>query len=75
MHQTWSPQKERMPPSCTVCPTIMRLAERELRTSDKVAQAFLYHPPDVLVTRKEVNFPTESRIPGLVDMDRATLNA
>ncbi|MFQ5567813.1 MAG: ABC transporter substrate-binding protein, partial [Paracoccaceae bacterium] len=44
-------------------------------TSDKVAQAFLYHPPDVQVTRKEVNFPAESRIPGLVDLDRVTLNA
>ncbi len=43
-------------------------------TSDKVAQAFLYHPPDVQVTRKEVNFPAESRIPGLVDLDRVTLN-
>ena len=43
-------------------------------TSDKVAQAFLYHPPDVQVTRKEVNFPAESRIPGLVDMDRVTLS-
>ena len=42
-------------------------------TSDKVAQAFLYHPADVQVTRKEVTFPAESRIPGLVDMDRVTL--
>ena len=42
-------------------------------TSNKVAQAFLYHPPDILVTRKEVNFPAESLIPGLVDMDRITL--
>jgi ABC-type transport system substrate-binding protein len=43
-------------------------------TSDKVAQVFLYHPPDVQVIRKEVNFPAESRIPGLVDLDRVTLN-
>ena len=42
-------------------------------TSDKVAQAFLYHPADVQVTRKEVTFPAVSRIPGLVDMDRVTL--
>ena len=42
-------------------------------TSNKVAQAFLFHPADVQVTRKEVNFPAESRIPGLVDMDRVTL--
>ncbi len=41
-------------------------------TSDKVAQAFLFHPPDVLVTRKEINFPEVSRIPGLVDLDRVT---
>lgn len=42
--------------------------------SDKVAQTFLYHPPDVMVWRKEVNFPAESRIPGLVDLDRVTLS-
>jgi ABC-type transport system substrate-binding protein len=42
-------------------------------TSDKVASAFLYHPSDVLVHRKEVSFPAESRIPGLVDLDRVTL--
>ena len=42
-------------------------------TSDKVASAFLYHPSDVLVYRKEVKFPAESRIPGLVDFDRVTL--
>ena len=41
--------------------------------SDKVAQAFLFHPADVQVTRKEVNYPAVSRIPGLVDMDRVTL--
>jgi ABC-type transport system substrate-binding protein len=43
-------------------------------TSDKVAQAFLYHPVDIQVTRKEVNFPAVSRIPGLVDLDRVTLS-
>jgi peptide/nickel transport system substrate-binding protein len=42
-------------------------------TSDKVAAAFLYHPVDTLVYRTEVNYPDESRIPGLVDLDRATL--
>ena len=42
-------------------------------TSDKVAAAFLFHPLDILVYRKEVNYPAESRIPGLVDLDRATL--
>lgn len=42
-------------------------------TSDKVATAFLYHPIDAMVWRKEVDFPAESRIPGLVDLDRVTL--
>ena len=42
-------------------------------SSDKVAQAFLYHPSDIMVWRKEVNFPEASRIPGLVDLDRVTL--
>ena len=42
-------------------------------TSDKVACAFLFHPVDVLVYSKKVNFPNESRIPGLVDLDRVTL--
>ncbi len=42
-------------------------------SSDKVAQAFLFHPSDIMVWRKEVNFPNESRIPGLVDLDRVTL--
>ena len=43
-------------------------------TSDKVASAFLYHPADILVYRKEVGYPAESRIPGLVDLDRTTLS-
>ncbi len=43
-------------------------------TSDKVAQAFLHHPLDTMVWRKEVAFPDESRIPGLVDLDRTTVN-
>ncbi|MEM7210595.1 MAG: ABC transporter substrate-binding protein [Pseudomonadota bacterium] len=42
--------------------------------SDKVVQAFLHHPADVMVWRKEVNFPAASRIPGLVDLDRVTLS-
>ncbi len=42
-------------------------------TSDKVACAFIFHPVDNLVYRKEVNFPNESRIPGLVDLDRVTV--
>jgi peptide/nickel transport system substrate-binding protein len=42
-------------------------------TSDKVAAAFLFHPLDILVYRKEVNYPDKSRIPGLVDLDRTTI--
>ena len=42
-------------------------------TSDKVAAGFTHHPLDILVYRKEVVFPDESRIPGLVDLDRTTL--
>jgi len=44
-------------------------------TSDKVASAFIYHPADILVYRNTVNFPPESRIPGLVDLDRVTLSS
>jgi peptide/nickel transport system substrate-binding protein len=43
-------------------------------SSDKVATAFLFHPADILVHHKSVNFPKESRIPGLVDLDRVTLS-
>jgi peptide/nickel transport system substrate-binding protein len=42
-------------------------------TSDRVACGFLYHPVDVQVRHKSVNFPAESRIPGLNDFDRVTL--
>lgn len=42
-------------------------------TSDKVAAVFLTHPLDILVYRKEVNYPDVSRIPGLVDLDRVTI--
>jgi ABC-type transport system substrate-binding protein len=44
-------------------------------TSDKVASAFLFHQTDILVHHKSVVFPKESRIPGLVDLDRVTLSA
>ena len=44
-------------------------------TSDKVAAVFTHHPLDILVYRAEVSFPDESRIPGLVDLDRTTINA
>jgi len=43
-------------------------------TSDKVASAFIFHPADILVHRKSVNFPARSRIPGLVDLDRVTMS-
>jgi peptide/nickel transport system substrate-binding protein len=42
-------------------------------SSDKVACAFLYHPVDVQVYHKSVNYPAESRIPGLHDFDRVSL--
>ena len=41
-------------------------------TSEKVACGFLYHPMSILVHRKTVNYPAESRIPGLVDLDRTS---
>ena len=43
-------------------------------TSDKVACAFLFHPANILVHHKSVNYPAISRIPGLVDLDRVTLS-
>lgn len=42
-------------------------------TSDKVATGFLYHPVDIQVRHKSVNFPKQSRIPGLNDLDRVTI--
>ena len=52
-----------------------RLVQKANRiTSDKVACGFLYHPVDVQVRHKSVNFPAESRIPGLNDLDRVTLS-
>lgn len=47
----------------------------DLITSNKVACAFLYHPVDILVYDKSVNYPDESRIPGLHDFDRISLNS
>jgi ABC-type transport system substrate-binding protein len=43
-------------------------------TSDKVATVFTWHGTDILVHRTEVNFPAESRIVGLVDLDRVSLS-
>jgi peptide/nickel transport system substrate-binding protein len=43
-------------------------------TSDKVASAFVFHQMDILVYHNGVSFPPESRIPGLVDLDRTTLS-
>ena len=51
---------------------IVRRADR--LTSDKVASVFLFHPKDILVHHKSVNFPAVSRIPGLVDLDRTTVS-
>ena len=60
----------------TASPEARRDLVRKLNkiTSDKVASAFVFHPADVQVRRKSVNFPAESRIPGLVDLDRVTLS-
>ncbi len=44
-------------------------------TSDKVASIFLYHPADILVYSKKLDFPPESRIPGLVDLDRTSFKS
>lgn len=41
--------------------------------SNKVAAGFLFHPPDLLTFRKEVNYPDVSRIPSLVELDRVTI--
>ena len=49
--------------------------EADRITSDKVASAFIYHPTSVIIYRNTLNFPAESRIPGLVDMDRVTLSS
>ena len=43
-------------------------------TSEKVACAFLFHPMSILVHHKSVNYPAESRIPGLVELDRVTIS-
>jgi ABC-type transport system substrate-binding protein len=45
-----------------------------LISSNKVACAFLYHPVDVQVYHTSVNFPAESRIPGLHDFDRVSVS-
>ncbi len=42
-------------------------------TSNKIACGFLYHPVDVQVYHNSVNFPDESRIPGLHDFDRVSI--
>ncbi len=43
-------------------------------TSDKVACAFIYHPMDIMVRHKSVDYPAVSRIPGLVELDRVTIS-
>ena len=42
-------------------------------TSNKVAFAFTHHPVFNFIFRTDINFPDESRIPGLTDMDRISL--
>jgi ABC-type transport system substrate-binding protein len=49
--------------------------QANLLTSDKVAAMFVFHPVSPLVTRKEVNYPAESRIPDLVDFDLVTVES
>ena len=49
--------------------------QANLLTSDKVAAMFVFHPVSPLVTRKEVNYPAESRIPDLVDLDLVTVSS
>ena len=49
--------------------------QANLLTSNKVAAMFVFHPVSPLVTRKEVNFPAESRIPDLVDLDLVTVSS
>jgi len=44
-------------------------------TSDKVASIFLFHPADILVYSKKLDFPPASRIPGLVDLDRVSFKS
>lgn len=44
-------------------------------TSDKVASVFLYHPSDILVHSANLDFPKESRVPGLVDLDRVSFKS
>ncbi|MEE9387086.1 MAG: ABC transporter substrate-binding protein [Paracoccaceae bacterium] len=43
--------------------------------SDKVASIFLFHPANILVHSTKVDFPSESRIPGLVDLDRVSFKS
>lgn len=42
-------------------------------TSDKVATIFTWHPAEIFVNRAEVNFPPESQIVGLRDLDRTSI--
>ena len=61
--------------SVTADPEIRRqlVQKANLISSNKVACAFLYHPVDIQVYHTSVNYPDESRIPGLHDFDRVTL--
>jgi hypothetical protein len=48
--------------------------QANLLTSDKVAAMFVFHPVSPLVTRQEVNYPAENRIPDLVDLGLVTVS-
>ncbi len=65
-------EKERVTPDPASRKALVQKANKI--TSDKVASVFIFHPADILVYRKNVNFPDESRIPGLVDLDRTSIS-
>jgi len=66
-------EKERITPDPAARKGLVQKANKI--TSDKVASVFVFHPADILVYRKTVNFPDESRIPGLVDLDRTSITS
>jgi ABC-type transport system substrate-binding protein len=63
-------EQERVQPDLAKRKALVQQANK--LTSDKVASIFLYHPLDILVYRKDIVYPAESRIPGLVDLDRVS---
>lgn len=59
-----------------VDPKVRREMVKEVNkiTSDKLAMAFIFHPQWFFIYRKNVNFPKESWITGLADLDRTTIS-